>query len=69
VSEAENDGNNVQIYRKGTLVTQNTLLGSHKQYLTKYDLIQKTKRVKLKHGSELNIESGCDMGLCISNKL
>lgn len=37
MSEAENDGNNVQIYRKGTLVTQNTLLGSHKQYLTKYD--------------------------------
>lgn len=61
-------GNNIQIHRKRTLVTQNILLGSHKQNLTDYDLIEKTKRVKIKHGPELNNESKCDTGFCISNK-
>lgn len=52
-----------------TLVTENTSLGSRRQGLYKYDFIEKTKRVKIKHGPELDNESGCDTGLCLSTKL
>lgn len=48
------------------LVTKNTLLCSHKRYPTKYNLIEKAKRVKVKHAPEFHNGYECDMGLCSS---
>lgn len=44
-------------------MTQNTLLSSH-QRSTKYCLIEKAKRGKIKHLPEFNNESECDVGFC-----
>ena len=46
------------------LVTKNALLCSQKRYPTKYNLIEKAKRVKVKDAPEVHNGYGCDMGLC-----
>ena len=58
-----------RVVRETVVLLIHVVTWAEENYTSKYGLTQKTKGVKIKHGSELNIESGCDMGLCISNKL
>ena len=54
-----------RVVRETVVLLIHVVTWAEENYTTKYGLTQKTKGVKIKHGSELNCNSICGRGLFV----